>query len=879
MLFTDLGYAYDKDKLFNENYKNLDAILQKLGGWPPPKDEKLKGQHEEYCRILGKLKGASAGDATTMYREALLNGRADLMWFFDSTIGWSAFVSDAIKSAPKEYENLYNSLMAKGDAGILGFMGEVLIPNVSEAAFAEGCESLLSRGDIKELKSFMELFKKKFPRPLLDRGHIMEAYPKLSTESVFNLFDITGVIPPEADAHRAYGLLMSEGHLNHLEKIRKAWGIKPAFNNDDVQKRYQETINGKRWRDDRLSDLIKRLKGVTGIDPEESLIRENYEVMLASSDWGGLTELKEATGVPIPIDRKEAKRQLIVYLDRIVWDKTISGDDKRFIKLCLGLLSKDDIQKEYTACFKTRKFKNLCAMENLKELTGIRPDLDENTMQKEFSLYLSQGWIDGLAKLKSLTGMEPRFSGHEMRTAFLRMLHTRELENISTLMRTVKGASPDPDDVQEEYRRYLFDQDFSRISPLQEACGIKPHFKREEVLDALGNLTNERRFRAVGELLKNTGFVLERPDLDAVLVGAGIDQALVNKIDNDMVQLVFENLSSNGLKPHSLNKLLCIGEKEPVVLYSEERAGNDPSISYGQKLGALVLGLVTRDRKTLEKTYALFGKKEIDYIRAHIKRNAVFQHTVRRRIAGLVAGDKTAAEDAYHAIHGEYFTGRKDDELRNIYDSIEGGNDGATVKKIEVRTWRRGIEDIFDSKKTQACVFYPASGGMKGDVLDYAQNPDMELIDMYFNDEKFKTATSICYKTEDKNGNKVLLVDSVEAGQEVVKMGRNRWIDVMMGSIRKYAVDGGFDYIMVNCHVTEGKATDFKKRVRTDHPTGVELVIKPGPYVYLESFKRENNCHLDKSDIITVDGYVLDAKPGIDVAYRAGYGVVDRDRV
>ncbi len=699
---------------------------------------------------------------------------------------------------------------------------------------------------------------------LLAEG-VEAAYSTMSAEDIekvdlFLSYSSINIPPRDEDAQRVYHYRLLKQQAETIEALSARWKVKPVFKVDDVEEVYLNFFNGENGRFYQF-DTLSRLIKITGIYPDKSIIKKHYDKLFKRENFYDMKEVKRITGIDPAMDFDDMRKFTSKLIDGAVKSNQNLSKLEEYLEV-FGpkYVDKDGLQKIYAHLFESRLSNNLTVLGHIVKTTGITPTFDSSIIQKEYSFYLSQGWITELKSLKEATGVPPEFNSDVVKNAFLRELHREDNDSIKKLIE-VTGLKPRVSDVQIEYTRYFNNNDFDKIIALSKASGIEPEFEEAALYETIfRRLEGGRTFsRDWVELLARK---IKKQDLEKMLLKKGVYSPMLEKLDEEIFSHFLNAIFDGRLNTERLNRLKAVTESEPAVLYSKNSSMTTGScLTYGQMLSILDIGLVTRNKENLNTAYSLFGKEFIDRARQLINGGKVFKEIFLQDIELIKNGDVTTCERVLNSIKDELYHGGNSttSDLMRIWDDLKNNpTEYQLISKIQVRTWRRGIEDIFDNEKTQACIFYPYGlrAGEEGDVIDYMQNQDIELIDMYFNDEKLKTATAICYKTKDPSGKKVLLIDSVEAGKQVVTIGRTKWIDTMMNAIRNYSKENDFDYIFVNDSVTKGKATDFKNRVKSSNVQDIELYFNSGVYTYLEA-----NPNYKPGTYNKVSGYMLRVGP------------------
>ncbi len=805
------------------------------------------------------------------YKEAITSRRIDLFY--------TVLMATCIPPSDKIFEDFLSNMIKDNDVENLKRLwyidelnSRIFSKNSINPALKRRLTTLLykefiSEGAISEIEDLMSRTKK---RPAFDLAQVKALYPKIDAGSIATLFFITGLKPKKADVWRAYDYMLDNESMDTLSKFKKLAKIGRYTNNKKIQDCYRRLLS----RGDLNIDFykIKLLKDISGVAPEPMLTTDLFNELYSKNRWQVMETLIKSTGVKPALDPEELKYRLVQLEGRYFSSFELDSKIRTILKILGENLNEDEMQTIYKRLIKSRLSEGLKKIEVLSRESEITPKFDADFLQKEYALYLKQGWFTSIPLLEKITGIQPLFNGLDLRRIFFRTIDKDLSEDLKEVTNFLKltGYKPESSDVQDEYVRLLNDQYFSSINRLKEVLNIKPEFTREEIMAAI---EKELLFRDsnISEIIECSGYELNRIDAEHILRGVGVDSTAMDKIDNSVVTLILDSISDRRLSVSRLNKLLRTQKQPTKILYTKERASENSDMDFGHKFGSLLISLVSRKPENLERAYKMFGKDDLDYIRSRIDRKKVYYNVIHPRLDLLMNGEVSACENAFNEIHAKYFLRERTDVLSDLVEIIRGSD--KPINKITVRTWERGIEDIFDNGKVQACVFYPNGGraGEPGDVLDYIENQNVELIDMYFNGEKLKVATAICYKTKDECGNKVLLVDSVEAGKNVVAIGRRRWIDIMMNAIRNYSKENDFDYIFVNDSVTEGKATDFKNRVKSGKLTNNKLFFD-GSYVYLEAFNPS------KAGYYSAKGFLLNLKEGVKMKTMLQRGASKEDK-
>ena len=170
----------------------------------------------------------------------------------------------------------------------------------------------------------------------------------------------TGVNPSEETAQEKYLELAQKGSFGDIEKLKQATRIVPRLPEELIQRLYRERLDSFY-----LVDHWERMWKLTGIMPSEPTVHAAYDVHV-SKGW-----------------------------EHNVWRM------RMFAKINPA---EDLIQARYVHYAKRGAIKML---KELRDATGIQPNLPEELVRAAYSKYADQGKLDRIRQLAEITKIKP----------------------------------------------------------------------------------------------------------------------------------------------------------------------------------------------------------------------------------------------------------------------------------------------------------------------------------------------------------------------------------------------------------------------------------------------------------------------------------------
>ena len=291
----------------------------------------------------------------------------------------------------------------------------------------------------------------------------------------------------------------------------------------------------------------------------------------------------------------------------------------------------------------------------------------------------------------------------------------------------------------------------------------------------------------------------------------------------------------------------------------------------------LIYGLIgSRNPKNIEKASEIFEEQseKLESAQIYVKgREKDIFHGIKDDfsvINGREEGDKReSAKNIINYLRDEICSKSKSgkaEPLSDILNVIEGEFQGRAVCEYYVVKMQEGtIDDLFDSATTRCCAFQP-EGMNRSAASRYLVDKNiglLQIVPKHKNEYKNSVGVAILANTEDKKGEKYLLVDSVEGGGDLDSgVLENVWKDEFYNAITQVAKENGCSKIIYNEKVTNPRPKRFlgyleEKKVKKDSVYlekigGIEDIKEFDDEHYLEAF---GNWNSPKGK---VSGYVVE---------------------
>jgi DNA repair photolyase len=186
--------------------------------------------------------------------------------------------------------------------------------------------------------------------------------------------------------------------------------------------------------------------------------------------------------------------------------------------------------------------------------------------------------------------------------------------------------------------------------------------------------------------------------------------------------------------------------------------------------------------------------------------------------------------------------------LSDLIDAIESIGKARVFETLLIKTEKGDLTDLTDNRTLSCCAFYP-DGANKEASIYYLKDPEIGLLWIksatYQGEELDNLGVAIMVNCQDKEGNKVLLIDSVEGGEALERSGIE-WKEKMLESIKKIAEENKQKYIVFNLNVTNETPKRFNRflgekkikegKIYLEKINGVEAIKEWNDKHYLEAF-------------------------------------------
>lgn len=206
--------------------------------------------------------------------------------------------------------------------------------------------------------------------------------------------------------------------------------------------------------------------------------------------------------------------------------------------------------------------------------------------------------------------------------------------------------------------------------------------------------------------------------------------------------------------------------------------------------------------------------------------------------------------------------------LSDLIDSIESIGQARVFDSLLIKMQKGDMTDLLNNRLTMCCAFYP-DGANKEASLNYLRDSEIGLLQLKSatleGEELDNLGVAILVNCQDKEGKKVLLIDSVEGGDALQRAGTD-YQEKLLEAIKKLAKENKQDYILFNSTVNNATPRDYlnflsKKEnkqgaIYLEKIKGVEDVKDWGEEHYLEAF---GGWKFPKGE---VEGYRIEVENG-----------------
>jgi hypothetical protein len=334
------------------------------------------------------------------------------------------------------------------------------------------------------------------------------------------LEEMTGIRPkpPEDEVQKAYAKNLIKGTLLNLEALRDWTGIEPRFSEDVVQDAYSECLRLP-WQS-YSEEQFKAILELGGIAPSEDTVQKAFAHHLAGGDiFGTADKLRELTGIEPSEDVvQEAYRS---HIKSGAFDGVVVPNRFKMLQEMTGIepeIPEDTVQAAYK---KFLKANNTDKIKRLQELSGIQPELSEEDVQEAYAGCLKKGYVASIRQLQRLTGIEPEISEEtvqEKYTEEFKKMNFMCLNERLEKLQKLTGIEPKPSEypaLMGAIQTWLYEcakqREKDKFKKLRELTGVKPDSRAQAViqeqysqyLDPDSNTWD--RFSAVNILSKATG--------------------------------------------------------------------------------------------------------------------------------------------------------------------------------------------------------------------------------------------------------------------------------------------------------------------------------------------------------------------------------------
>ncbi len=217
--------------------------------------------------------------------------------------------------------------------------------------------------DIHNLISLAELSGVPIPKDIIQKAYLISLNGGDSKDLPEKLHKITGVMPSEEVAREGIDLLVKEERISDLIQWQELTKEDIRLSYQEVQGLYALLFNNRDY-----SEMIMRFYEMTGIKPEEGLVKKAYIILLKSARIDIAEKLVKYSGVQPRLSSKEKAGILKHYLGEF---KGI--EETEFVKASLekiGLPSRREMDSEY---LRLAKEGDMRGFEMMHTVTGVAP--------------------------------------------------------------------------------------------------------------------------------------------------------------------------------------------------------------------------------------------------------------------------------------------------------------------------------------------------------------------------------------------------------------------------------------------------------------------------------------------------------------------------
>src|SRR3989344_6065640 len=283
-------------------------------------------------------------------------------------------------------------------------------------------------------------------------------YKKLANNSDANgiiaLMQAAKIKPlPETTQH-VYEQLTRMSAVNEIKRLRAATGIEPKVSDESAHEGFVYGAAHALWPENLAKAIRKELVFV----PEK--VQQAYEEMTRTGLPDMIVNLDTA-------DIEPAVSQEAIdtgYLSCINRNKVYQANE--LCELTNRKPSAAAVQSAYDVLFRRERLDD---MQEVKNATGIAPEIPENKVLERYNVYLEQRNEGNLEKLRRLTGIATNFTASQVDSAF--EVAVVDTEKAIRLLRFI--GLPSAVAVQKVYRQLIDNEDYENIMKVQEATGIK----------------------------------------------------------------------------------------------------------------------------------------------------------------------------------------------------------------------------------------------------------------------------------------------------------------------------------------------------------------------------------------------------------------------
>jgi len=291
----------------------------------------------------------------------------------------------------------------------------------------------------------------------------------------------------------------------------------------------------------------------------------------------------------------------------------------------------------------------------------------------------------------------------------------------------------------------------------------------------------------------------------------------------------------------------------------------------------LIAGLLsTKSRpghfRRLKNALTFFSKEKLRAARNYVLRSnpgKIFQQ-IKDDVALMKQGDSEAASRIRSFFKDLAKKGKTEDKrpedaeaLSDLIDAVESIGRARVFDSILIKMQSGDLTDLFDNTTTACCTFYPDGANAEAAIY-YLKDPEIGLLFIKSatleGEELDNIGVAFLVNCKDKNGRKVLLVDSVEGG-EALQRSEVSWQEKMFESIKQVAKENGAEYIVFNSRVSNATPRRFnnfvskiakEEKIYLEKIGGIEAIKEWNNKHYLEAFGGWSSSLKG-----TVEGYIV----------------------